>query len=138
MAKLAEGVLAPRKLLPTYRQLVEDAKPPLPASEQALALDFADHRETWDAVLKRPFGTLKADGPFILDRAEVRALARDKLASLGDPPTALRLELLRFRLEGIDTGWKVVSARRETAVPSVTAPPSAPESTPAPSQGSLH
>jgi hypothetical protein len=33
-------------------------------------------------------------------------------ASLGDPPSRLRLELLRFRLEGIDTGWKVVSARR--------------------------
>ena len=36
----------------------------------------------------------------------------DRLASLGDPPTKLRLELVRFRLEGIDTGWKVVSAKR--------------------------
>ena len=40
------------------------------------------------------------------------ATAPDRLASLGDPPSRLRLELVRFRLEGIDTGWKVVSARR--------------------------
>ncbi|MDR3637380.1 MAG: hypothetical protein P4L84_26485, partial [Isosphaeraceae bacterium] len=127
MAKLAEGALAPRKLLPTYRQLIEDGKPQLPPEEQALAFDFADHRETWDALLKRPFPTLKADGPYILNRAEVSATARDKLASLGDPPTKLRLELMRFRLEGIDTGWKVVSARRESAaVPPepVSSPPS--------------
>lgn len=136
IAKLADGALAPRKLLPTYRQLVEDAKPPLPPNEQTLALDFADHRETWDALLKRPFPTLKADGPFILDRAEVRATARDKLASLGDPPTTLRLELMRFRLEGIDTGWKVVSARRESAHPAPEAAPS-PKSSEAASD-SLH
>ena len=136
LSKLAEGALAPRKLLPTYRQLVEDAKPPLPANEQALAFDFADHRETWDALLKRPVLTLKADGPYILDRAEVRATARDTLASLADPPTTLRLRLMRFRLEGIDTGWKVVSARRESAAAAAEAP-----STPRPSEsasGSLH
>ena len=61
---------------------------------------------------KRPFHTLKADGPFIYERAEVIATATDRLASLGDPPTKLRLGLVRFRLEGIDTGWKVVSAER--------------------------
>ena len=66
----------------------------------------------WGALLKRPFQTLKADGPFIYETAEVTALATDRLASLGDPPSRLRLELARFRLEGIDTGWKVVSARR--------------------------
>ena len=43
---------------------------------------------------------------------EVTAMVNDRLASLGDPPSRLRLELVRFRLEGIDTGWKVVSARR--------------------------
>ena len=63
-------------------------------------------------MLKRPFQTLKADGPFIYEKAEVNAIATDRLASLGDPPSRLRLELVRFRLEGIDTGWKVVSARR--------------------------
>lgn len=138
-AKLADGALAPRKLLPTYRQLVEDAKPPLPPGEQGLAFDFADHRETWAALLKRPFPTLKADGPYILDRAEVRATARDKLASLGDPPTVLRLELMRFRLEGIDTGWRVVSARRESATPKEGETPARPPSVaPGSASGSLH
>jgi len=117
MAKLAEGVLAPRNLVPTYKQLVLDAKPPLPASAAELALDFAAHRESWDVLLKRPFPTLKADGPFRFERALVTATVRDRLASLGDPPTTLRLTLVRFRLEGIDTGWKVTSARRPSALP---------------------
>jgi hypothetical protein len=125
LAKMAEGVLAPRKLVPTYKQLVLDAKPPLPPDEAGLALDYAAHREAWDALLKRPFPSLKADGPFIFERAEVSATARDRLASLGDPPTALRLTLVRFRLEGIDTGWKVISARRPSASPE---PPVEPES----------
>lgn len=30
MAALAEGVLAPKKLIPSYKQLLDDAKPPLP------------------------------------------------------------------------------------------------------------
>ena len=38
MAALAEGALSPKKLIPTYQQLVDDAKPPLPASERELAL----------------------------------------------------------------------------------------------------
>ena len=66
----------------------------------------------WDALLKRSFHTLKADGPFIFERAEVTASATDRLASSGDPPTRLRLSLVRFQLEGIDTGWKVVAVRR--------------------------
>ena len=127
MAKLAEGVLAPKNLIPTYKQLVLDAKPPLPAAAAELALDFAAHRESWDAMLKRPFPTLKADGPFRFERALVTATVRDRLASLGDPPTALRLTLVRFRLEGIDTGWKVTSARRPSALPE---PPPASEPEP--------
>lgn len=111
--KLAEGALAPKKLIPTYQQLVEDSKPPLPSSAKELALDFGTNREVWDQLLKRPFPSLKADGPFILDRAEVTADVMDRLASSGDPPTRLYLKLMRFRLEGIDTGWKVISARRE-------------------------
>ena len=111
-AKLAEGVLAPKRILPTYKMLVESAKPPLPTDAKALALEVAGSMPNWSALLKRPFRTLKADGPFIYERAEVNAMATDRLASLGDPPSRLRLELVRFRLEGIDTGWKVVSARR--------------------------
>jgi len=122
-AALAEGVLSPRKLLPTYKGLVEGSEPPLPPAERSLALDYADRRETWDALLGRPFATLKADGPFLLERAEVTASVADALASSGDPPTTLRLALTRFRLEGIDTGWKVTSARRE-------GPKDAPEATP--------
>lgn len=110
---LAENVLSPQKLLPTYQQLVNASKPPLPAAQRELALDYAEDRDTWDALLKRPFLTLKADGPFVLDRVEVAARVRDKLASSGDPPTTLRLTLTRFRLEGIDTGWKVTAARRD-------------------------
>lgn len=110
---LAEGALHPKKLVPTYKQLVLDARPPLPPTERDLALDFASSQPTWDRLLKRPFPTLRADGPFILDRAEVAATVTDSLASSGDPPSHLRLKLVRFRLEGIDTGWKVVSARRD-------------------------
>lgn len=114
-SNLAEGVLSPQKLIPSYKQLLLGAKPPLPPAENELAMDYATHREIWDALLKRPFPTLKADGPYILDRAEVTAQVTDALASSGDPPTRLHLKLVRFRLEGIDTGWKVVSARREGA-----------------------
>jgi hypothetical protein len=112
--KLAEGALAPKRILPSYQMLVESAKPPLPEDAKALALEVGASSKTWDALLKRSFHSLKADGPFILERAEVSATATDRLASSGDPPTRLRLELVRFRLEGIDTGWKVVSARRIT------------------------
>ena len=110
--KLAEGALAPKKILPTYQMLVESAKPPLPKDAKALALEVAGSMPVWNALLKRSFHTLKADGPFIYERARVNAMATDRLASLGDPPSRVRLELVRFRLEGIDTGWKVVTARR--------------------------
>ena len=110
--KLAEGVLAPKKILPTYQMLIESAKPPLPEDAKALALEVAKDPKGFDVLLKRPFLTLKADGPFLYDQAVVNAMVADRLASLGDPPTRLRLELVRFQLEGIDTGWKVVSARR--------------------------
>jgi hypothetical protein len=110
--KLAEGVLSPKKILPTYQMLIESAKPPLPNDARSLALEAADTMPVWNALLKRSFLTLKADGPFIFERARVNAMAADRLASLGDPPSRIRLELVRFRLEGIDTGWKVVSARR--------------------------
>lgn len=115
---LAEGVLSPQRLLPTYEQLVTASKPPLPPAQSELALGYAQDPETWNAFLKRPFVTLKADGPFVLDKVEVAAQVRDKLASSGDPPSTLRLTLMRFRLEGIDTGWKVTAARRDQPVPS--------------------
>jgi hypothetical protein len=110
--QLAEGALAPKKILPTYKMLVDDAKPPIPAGEKELASAVADDPKTWDSLLKRPFHTLKPDGPYIFERAEVNAQVTDKLASLGDPPTTLRLSLIRFRLEGIDTEWRVTAARR--------------------------
>jgi hypothetical protein len=110
--KLAEGALAPKRILPTYKMLVDDAKPPIPATEKELAAHVTENTKTWETLLKRPFHTLKADGPFIFEQAKVSAQVRDQLASLGDPPTTMRLSLVRFRLEGIDTGWKVISARR--------------------------
>jgi len=110
--KLAEGALAPKKILPSYQMLVESSKPPVPEEAKALALEVAASPKDWDALLKRPFHSLKPDGPFLYERAEVTATVMDKLASLGDPPSKLRLTLVRFRLEGIDTTWKVVSARR--------------------------
>jgi len=110
--KLSEGILSPKKLIPSYRMLVEGAKPPLTGPELALALDYAAHREVWDALLKRPFPTLKAQGPFQFEKAELTASVTDKLASSGDPPTTVRLRLVRFRMDAIDTGWKVVAARR--------------------------
>ena len=113
-AKLSDGILNPKRLIPSYKMLVQGAKPPLTGPELALALDYASHREAWDGLLKRPFPTLKSDGPFQFDKAEVTAQVQDKLASSGDPPTTLRLKLVRFQMDGIDTRWKVVSTRRIT------------------------
>ena len=110
--QLAEGALAPKKILPTYKMLVDEARPPIPSSVKDLASSVADNPKTWDALLKRPFHALKADGPFIFEQAEVDAQVTDQLASLGDPPTILHLSLIRFRLEGIDTAWRVTAARR--------------------------
>jgi hypothetical protein len=139
ISSLAEagGPVSMRRLMPTYKQLVEDSKPPLPPDEKELALDFAENREQWDGLLKRPFVTLKADGPYVLEQAEVTALVVDRLGSMGDPPKRLRLKLVRFRLEGIDTGWKVVSAEREDpnaprAKPAKKAPPPEPAPEPKP------
>ena len=115
LGKLFENLsktLEPKRILPTYKMLIESAKPPLPAESKALALDVAESPQQWDGLLERPFWTLRPDGPFIYEQAEVTATVTDRLASLGDPPSRLRLKLVRFRLEGIDTGWKVVSARR--------------------------
>ncbi len=128
LAQLADGVLAPKKLIPTYKMLIEDSKPPLPADVKALALEVANGTKDWDALLKRSFHTLKADGPFVFERAEVFANATDRLASSGDPPSRLKLTLVRFRLEGIDTGWKVTSIKRvlpgdENKKPEPASPP---------------
>jgi DNA-directed RNA polymerase subunit RPC12/RpoP len=111
LAKFSD-ILNSKRLIPSYKMLVQGAKPPLTGPELALAMDYATHRESWDRLLKRPFPTLKADGPFVLEKAEVTAQVQDKLGSSGDPPTTLRLKLVRFRLDAIDTRWKVVSARR--------------------------
>ncbi len=110
--KLAEGALSPKRILPTYKMLVESSKPAVAEDAKALALEFAESPKQWDALLKRPFYSLKPDGPFLYEKAEVIATVTDKLASLGDPPSKLKLTLVRFRLEGIDTTWKVVSAKR--------------------------
>ncbi|AMV40509.1 hypothetical protein [Planctomyces sp. SH-PL62] len=137
--KLAEGTLAPKKILPTYKMLIDEAQPPLPAEPRKLALEVAESPKIWDALLRRPFLTLKADGPFVYDRAEVDAQVVDELGSPGDPPTPMRLTLVRFRLEGIDTSWRIVEARRilpslpePTPIPADSSPPAAPETSPAP------
>ena len=114
LSKLSETTLSPKRLIPSYKMLVQGARPPLDGPELALALDYGRHLEAWDLLLKRPFPSLKSDGPFQYEKAEVTASALDKLASSGDPPAMLRLKLVRFRMDGIDTGWKVVSARRIT------------------------
>ena len=113
-AKISESILTPKRLIPTYKMLVQEAKPPLEGPELALALDYAAHRESWDGLLKRPFPTIKAGGPFVFEKAEITAQVQEKLGSSGGPPTTLRLKLVRFRLDLIDTEWKVVSARRVT------------------------
>ena len=148
--QLAEGALAPKKILPTYKLLVDDAKPPIPPAQKELATHVADNPKTWDTLLRRPFHTLKADGPFLFERADVDAQVTDQLASLGDPPTTLRLSLVRFRLEGIDTGWRITSARRvlpgagdetpsdrEPESPGPAAPPGTPPTAEPSSGGSL-
>ncbi len=145
-AQLSDGVLAPKKLIPTYQMLVDDSKPALPADAKALALEIS--QSDWSALLKRSFHTLKSDGPFLFDHAEVTALATERLASSGDPPTRLSLTLIRFRLEAIDSGWKVVSIHRilpDDALPQPVPPPSSslsgsrpPASSPGEPPPSLH
>ena len=110
--QLAEGPSHPRKSCRRTRCSSKTRSPPLPDDAKALALEVAAATKDWYALLKRSFHTLKADGPFIFERAEVNATAIDRLASAGDPPSRLRLTLVRFRLEGIDSGWKVISIRR--------------------------
>jgi hypothetical protein len=112
IGKLASGVLAPKKIIPTYAMLVDQARPPIKGEAKQLATEVTGSWKDWQTLLGRPFFSLKADGPFSLEKAEVEAVVTDQLASSGDPPTRLRLKLLRFRLEGIDTGWKIVSAKR--------------------------
>jgi hypothetical protein len=142
--QLAEGALAPKKILPTYKTLVDQSKPPIPDDARALALDVAAATKDWDALLKRSFHTLKADGPFVYERAQINATATDRLASSGDPPSRLRLELVRFRLEGIDSGWKVISIRHVLPGQAGNQPkptPSSAAQSPTPSPGeqrSLH
>ena len=129
LGKVFEGlskVLEPKRILPTYKMLIESAKPPLPQDAKTLALEVAESPEQWNGLLKRPFWTLKPDGPFVYDQAEVIANVTERLGSLGDPPTRLRLKLVRFRLEGIDTGWKVVSAKRILPGDEKVAPTKAP------------
>jgi hypothetical protein len=112
VANLASGVLAPKKIVPTYAMLVESARPPIKGEAKLLADEVGADTKLWQTLLGRPFFSLKADGPFSLEHAEVLADVMDKLASSGDPPSRLRLKMVRFRLEGIDTGWKIISARR--------------------------
>jgi hypothetical protein len=135
MAALSEGALSPKKLIPTYKHLIDDAKPPLPPTERELALHYADNRETWERLLKRPFLTLKSDDPYIFDRTEVTALVVDSLGSSGAPPTPMRLTLTRFRLGLVDTKWRVTSTRRGNA-PDPAAQPPTPQPAPTPSPGS--
>ena len=123
-AKLTQAALPRKELVPTYAQLVQDAEPPLPPEAEALALHFGEAKPTWDHLLGRPFFTIEADGPFVLEQAEVVATIRDRLASPEDPARRLRLELIRFRLDAIDTGWKVVAARREDPDRSADSPES--------------
>ena len=84
--------------------LVEESKPALPEDAKSLALEIAPAE--WLALLKRSFHTLKSDGPFIFEHAEVNATATDRLASSGDsnapsPDTdPLPARSNRFRLEG--------------------------------------
>jgi hypothetical protein len=143
-SQLTDGILTPKKLVPTYKTLVQESKPPLPDDVKALALEVGAAPSDWSALLKRSFHTLKADGPFIFERAEVNAMATDRLASSGDPPTRLRLALVRFRLEGIDTGWKVISIRRvlpgDEEKPSSSGPSASKASAPSPGEPprSLH
>src|SRR5262249_12940967 len=115
----------------------EESKPPLSDDARALALAVAESPKDWDALLKRPFWTLKPDGPFIYEEAEVTATGRDRLASLGDPPSRLRLQVVRFPLEAIDTGGKVASAHRVQPGEEKTAPasPSPPPRSYSPSPG---
>ncbi|QDV33388.1 MJ0042-type zinc finger domain-containing protein [Tautonia plasticadhaerens] len=121
-ANLTQNLLPRKELVPTYSQLVRDAEPPLPPDAEALALRYGEDKSTWDELLGRPFFTIEADGPFVLEEAEVTAVVRDRLASPGDPARRLRLGLVRFRLDAIDTGWKVVSARREDSQEEPTGP----------------
>ena len=88
---LAETTLSPKKLVPTYAMLLDEAKPPSPPRSGPWRLDVAAQRPTWDALLGRPFATLRTDGPFLLERARGDRLGRRRprlVRRPADPPPA--------------------------------------------------
>ena len=107
MAKLAEGVLAPKKLIPTYKQLVLDAKPPLPADAAELALDFAAHRESWDCHAQAAVPDAEGRWPVPLrahpgdrHRARPARLARRSADDAAADPGPVPARGDRHRMEG--------------------------------------
>lgn len=100
----------PPAVEPTYAQLAEAAEPRLEGEARALALDYGIDRVTWDALIGRPFPKLRDAGPFELERREWIATVRRQTEAGPARSERLRLVVSRFRLGGLDSGWKVTSA----------------------------
>ena len=113
LRQLSEGILAPKKLIPSYKMLVQRRQAPAPRRREVpWPWTTPATASPGTPCSKRPFPTLKADGPFVFEQAEVTAQVEDRLASQRRPAHAAPAQAVRFRLDAIDTGWKVVSARR--------------------------
>ncbi len=119
---LTNEALSSKRLVPTYKQLVDGADPKLTGAPEMLADHYVENSETWDDLLNRPFFELDSETPFALEEVRYRVTTNLGNASPTDPPTILRLTLTRFNLGGRDTGWKVT--RIETVDRSEEAPPS--------------
>ena len=110
--QLAEGALAPKKILPTYKMLVENSKPPLPNDAKALAFEVAATTKDWDALAQTLVSHPEGRRSVHLRARRGERDSHRPPGVVGDPPSRLSLTLVRFRLEGIDSGWKVISVRR--------------------------
>ena len=110
------GPVSRDTLSPGYEELRNRLGPDLTPEEATLAQRFALEPKKWDKLLGRDFVSLKGGGNFDLEEATVTTRAYGEV-SPGEGGRVLNLNLIRFRLGQIDTGWKIWSVTGEQTPP---------------------
>ena len=108
--KMFEGlskVLEPKRILPTYKMLIESAKPPLPEDAKALALEVAESPQTVECPAQASFLDAQAGWPVRLrggrgdgDRGRPPVLAGRPAVTPADEARPVPARRDRHRLEG--------------------------------------
>lgn len=93
----------------TYEDLVAEHAKDLGAEQRLLLDDFAANRDKWERLLGRDPRELNAKGEFRVDDTVWETRVWLPGQSSGEPPKTVRFTLRRFRVDLIDTGWKVWS-----------------------------